>query len=102
MQKKLMIYAISSALGEIAYISLVVLIMLKSDKIFKNGLGALNVIAFLMLIVFSGAVSVALIFGKPALLYVNGKKKESLELFGLTLSWMLLFLVVCFTVMAFC
>jgi hypothetical protein len=101
-QKKLITYALASTIGEIAYISFVVLaIFLNSDKFFKNTLGAFNVIVFLMLIIFSMAVTAALIFGKPALLYVNGKKQESLELFGLTLGCMAVFLLVSLTILAF-
>lgn len=100
-QKKLITYAIASATAEIIYISFVVLaIFLNSDKFFKNTLGAFNVIVFLMLIIFSIAISTALIFGKPAMLYVNGKKQEALELFGLTLGCMAAFLAVSFVVMA--
>ncbi|HUD09533.1 MAG TPA: hypothetical protein VMR77_01870 [Patescibacteria group bacterium] len=42
-------------------------------------------IALLMLLVFSAALTGFLIFGKPAQLYVDGKKKEALSLLTYTL-----------------
>ena len=42
-------------------------------------------IAFLLLFVFSAALTGFLIFGKPAQLYVDGKKKEALSLLTYTL-----------------
>jgi hypothetical protein len=42
-------------------------------------------IALLLLLVFSAALTGFLIFGKPAQLYVDGKKKEALSLLTYTL-----------------
>jgi hypothetical protein len=42
-------------------------------------------IALLLLFVFSAALTGSLIFGKPAQLYVDGKKKEALSLLTYTL-----------------
>lgn len=42
-------------------------------------------ITILMLLVFSAAFTGFLIFGKPAQMYVDGKKKEALELLTQTL-----------------
>jgi hypothetical protein len=42
-------------------------------------------IAVLLLFVFSAALTGFLIFGKPAQLYVDGKKKEALSLLSYTL-----------------
>jgi len=50
-------------------------------------------IAILLLFVFSAALTGFLIFGKPAQLYVDGKKKEALSLLSYTL---LIFSVITF------
>jgi len=42
-------------------------------------------IAMLLLFVFSAALTGSLIFGKPALLYLDGKKKDALTLLTYTL-----------------
>lgn len=44
-------------------------------------------IALLLLLVFSAALTGFLIFGKPAQMYVDGKKKEALSLLTYTLSF---------------
>lgn len=45
-------------------------------------------IAFLMLFVFSAALTGFLIFGKPAQLYIDGKKSEALSLVFQTLAFL--------------
>lgn len=54
-------------------------------------------IAMLLLFVFSAALTGSLIFGKPALLYIDGKKKEALILLIYTL---LIFFVITFLMIA--
>jgi hypothetical protein len=43
-------------------------------------------IAFLMLFVFSAAFTGFFVFGKPTLMYLDGKKKEAVTLIGYTLT----------------
>lgn len=100
MRKKLIIYALACALGEAGYILLVALLMRNGNEIFGSNPGVLGIIAFLMLFVLSAAVSGALILGKPILLYLEGKKKEALELFGFTLGWLFLFIIILLSSMA--
>jgi len=94
MRKKLVTFGFLSALGEGVYIFLVALVMRNANKLFGNNPGVLPIIVFLMLFVLSAAISGALILGKPTLLYLEGKKREALELFGLTLGWMFVFLLI--------
>jgi len=47
-------------------------------------------VAFLLLFVLSAAVVGALVLGKPALLYLDGEKKEALRTFFYTLGFLLL------------
>lgn len=44
-------------------------------------------IAMLLLFVFSAAITGFLILGKPAQMYIDGKKKEALSLFTYTLTF---------------
>ncbi len=53
--------------------------------------------ALLLLFVFSAALTGFLIFGKPAQLYVDGKKKEALSLVTYTLA---IFFVITFVALA--
>ena len=82
------------ALGEMAYILLVALIMQNASQIFQNDQKVVGSIAFLLLFVFSASFSGAVILGKPALLYLEGKKKEAVILFGATLGWMFIFIAI--------
>jgi hypothetical protein len=100
MGKKLIIYALGCALGEAGYILLVAFLMKNANNIFGNTPGILGIIAFLMLFVLSAAVSGALVLGKPVLLYLEGKKKEALELFGLILGWLFIIMIILFLSLA--
>lgn len=90
------------ALGEGAYISLVALLMFGIQKLFgaKPDPAVIAPIAFLLLFVISAAISGALILGRPVMLYLDGKKKDALLLFGFILLWLILFLVIAFLIVA--
>lgn len=62
-------------------------------KIGKNSF--VTPIAFLFLFVFSASITGYLILGKPAQMYVDGKKKEALSLLKYTLGFFF-----CFTLVA--
>ena len=94
MNKKLVKFAFLSALGQAAYILLIALFVLYTGRLEGNEPGILPIITFLLLFVFSASLSGALILGKPILLYLEGKKKEAIMLFGLTLGWLMLFLII--------
>lgn len=98
--KKIIQQAFFLALGEAIYISLVALFMFGIQKWFgsKPDPAIIAPIFLLLLFVISAAVSGALILGKPAMLYLDGKKKDALQLFGSTLAWLAVFLLVAFIV----
>jgi hypothetical protein len=102
MDKKIIKHAFLLALGEGIYISLVALLMFTVQKLFGGKPDPVIVapIAFLLLFVISAAISGALILGRPAMLYLDGKKKDALQLFGCILAWLILFLVVAFIIVA--
>lgn len=95
MQKKLIRQSFLFALGEGVYIFLVALLMSGAERFFGNTPDnkILAPITFLLLLVLSAAISGALVLGKPVLMYMEGKKKEALTLFGLILFWLLIFFV---------
>lgn len=101
MDKKLLKWGFAASFTLGAYIFLVAAFMRCANYFFGNTPNVLGILAFLFLFVISAAVSGALIIGKPALLYLDGKKKEGIMLFGITLGWMVLFLVIIFASMAF-
>src|SRR4030042_707816 len=96
MRNKLIGQSFFFALGEGVYIFLIALLARNAEKIFGDKPAMLGIIMFLLLFVFSAALSGALILGKPILLYLEGKKREALEFFGFTLGWIFIFLLVLF------
>ncbi|HRY82245.1 MAG TPA: hypothetical protein P5232_00855 [Candidatus Moranbacteria bacterium] len=101
MRKKLIIQSLLLSLGEIIYLLFLSLLM-SNDKFFANEHNSMiSFIVVLLLFVFSAAVSGAFVLGKPAMLFLEGKKKEAMELFSYILGWMLIFLVVLFLTFAF-
>lgn len=102
MPKKLIRQAFLYALGEGIYISLVALLMFGIQKWFgaKPDPAIIAPIFLLLLFVISAAISGALILGKPVMLYLDGQKKDAITLFGYTLAWLGLFLIIAFTIVA--
>lgn len=97
LSKKSLRTAFFLALGEVAYVTLVALFFFAMEKQFSNQSdppAPFGFIIILMLFVISAAVSGALILGKPVLMYLDGKKRESMELFAFTIGWLVLFLII--------
>lgn len=80
--------AFLNALATAAYIILVGAFMYYGGqiKIGRNN-AFLAPIALLMLFVFSAALTAFLVFGRPAIWYLDGKKKDALELLFTTLAF---------------
>lgn len=94
MNKKLIKLGFFHALGQAAYIGFVALLMSGAERFLSNTPdNILMPITFLLLFVFSAAISGALILGRPILFYLDGKKKEAVELFGFTLLWLFVFFI---------
>ena len=79
-------YAAMNSLGTAAYIVFVVsLIFFFGSRFPEDGKTVFAPIAMLMLFVFSAAFTSALVFGRPVIWYLDGKKKEALSLLFYTL-----------------
>jgi len=85
-----------NALGTVAYVSLVTMVMANGERIFNSISKTLGPIAFLTLFVLSASVTGGLVLGKPVLMYVNGQKSDAVKLFIFTLSWLAAALIVLF------
>lgn len=84
-----------------AYIALVALIMANGDTLFGKKDGPLTMVAVLLLFVLSTAVMGSLIFGRPVLWYLDGRKQEALKLLGATISCLAVITVVVLATLAF-
>ena len=90
-------YAAINSIGTALYVVVV------SSFIYFLGNGFLGVkdtvlapISMLMLFVFSAALTVSLVFGRPILWYLDNKKKEALELLLSTLNLLSVITVLAF------
>jgi hypothetical protein len=78
---KILKVALMNAVGTALYITAVGVFMYYGTQVKIGRANAfLAPIAMLCLFVFSAALTGSLIFGKPALLYMDGKKKDALSL----------------------
>jgi len=77
--------AIIDSVGTAVYIILVVSFIF-SLQIFSSKPDTIIIpIAMLLLFVCSAAITGFLVFGKPVMLYIDGKKREAISLLGYTL-----------------
>lgn len=89
--------AFINSVGTFAYIILVVLFVSSLQR-FQHAEEVMFIpIAMLLLFVCSAAITGFLVFGKPVMLYIDGKKKEAVSLLGHTIGILVLLTVISFT-----
>ncbi len=88
--------AVINALATALYIALIASFLFYAPKTFGQNKAdtVLVPIVMLSLLVFSAALTGMLIFGRPALWYLDGKKKEALSLFIYTLVFFLIITII--------
>ncbi len=93
--------AFIDAIGTFLYIVLIVgFIYSLQSSIPKADDIILIPIAMLLLFVFSAGFTSSLVFGKPVLLYLEGKKKEAISMVAWTLAFLLIFTIIVFILIA--
>ena len=99
--KKLALYGFLNASGTLVYVVLVAQIMSNGSKWFGQvDNKTFTPIAVLMLFVLSAAIVGTLVLGRPALMYLDGKKTEGVKLFLYTLGWIAAFTIIAFIILA--
>lgn len=100
MNKNLIRQSFFLALSEGIYIFLVALFFFGMQKFFgdKPDPKIFAPIIGLLLLVISASISGALILGKPVILYLDGQKKEALQLFGLNIVWLVVLFIIAFII----
>ena len=91
MNKKTIKHAIIDAGVTVGYIVLLVTLIFNGGKIFGGAEPENNLlfpIVFLLLFVISAAITSFMVFGRPVMWYIDGHKKEALQLLGLTLGFL--------------
>lgn len=83
--------AFINALGTALYVVVVASFIYSLQGVFPKETNTVFIpIAMLLLFVFSAAFTGMLVFGKPIMMYLDGKKKEAFSLIGYTLGILLL------------
>jgi hypothetical protein len=99
--KKLALYGFFNAFGTVIYVSLVATIMSNGSSWFGQVDNKfLTPIAVLMLFVLSASIVGTLVLGRPALMFLDGKKTEGVKLFLYTLGWLFAFTIIAFIILA--
>ena len=80
MDKTIFKRAVVNALATAAYVTTIGLLMSHADIIFGKHDKPLTPVVVLMLLVLSAAVTASLLFGQPAMWYVDGKKKRAIHM----------------------
>jgi hypothetical protein len=96
----LSVQAFLHSAGVMAYIAFIAFLMTNAE----NWIGSMNTllgpIAFLMLFTLSAAIVGMLVFGRPVMLYLDGKRKEAMNFVGATVGFLFIEALVIFIVLA--
>ena len=85
--------------GTAAYIILIVLFVFSLQSFAQKKDTIIIPMAMLLLFVTSAAITGFLVFGKPAMLYLDGKKKEAVSLLGYTIGILFLITLIFFIIL---
>ncbi|PJA70134.1 hypothetical protein CO155_01705 [Candidatus Pacearchaeota archaeon CG_4_9_14_3_um_filter_35_19] len=89
-------WALINSIGTTLYIILIASFMYFLENVLNTKTSIFIPVVMLMLLVFSVALVGALIFGRPAIWYLEGKKKEGISLFISTRVIFLMALIIIF------
>lgn len=88
------------SIGVAVYIAAVAIFMNNANAIFGKEDTVVTSIAALLLFSLSALVVGALLIGKPIMLFLEGKKKEAVQMVFASAGWILLFFIIALVAMA--
>lgn len=91
--KTLLRCSFMNSLFVVLYTAGVVWVLSNAESIFDNASEYMIGLFMLLLFVLSAAVTGFLVLGRPALMFMDGKKKQAGMFLGATLIWLVLFLL---------
>lgn len=94
--KNIILTSLANAVGVAAYVAVVSYAMRNGERIFGQINNFLGPIAFLLMFVLSAAITGALVLGRPAMLFLDGQKKEAIKLFIYSIGWLFGIIVIIF------
>lgn len=96
MSKKIIRHAIQEALAAVIYVVLVVTWMNNAERLYERTNPIISGTAILLLLVFSAAMMGLTIFGRSIIWYLDGQKKEAVQLLFYKLGFILLVMIIVF------
>jgi hypothetical protein len=93
---KVIIRALIDAIGTVAYVVLVASFMFSLQGLSPKEDTIFVIASMLLLFVCSAAITGFLVFGKPIMLYIDGKKKEAVSLLVYTIGILFLITLIIF------
>lgn len=100
MNKKHLLYGFFHALSVAVYVGLIAVVITNSQDWFGPATDFWGPALILMLLTLSVAVVGSLIFIRPALWALDGRKKEALALLFDTLGWLAIMTIIAFIILA--
>lgn len=97
--KETLRYALINSFGTALYVAMIASLMSSMEGGFFPEKTILAPIAMLMLFVFSAAFTGFLVFGKPIMWYIDGKKKDAIALLSYTMAIFLAIIVLVWVVL---
>lgn len=88
------------SIGAAAWIAIVASFMQKANDWFGTQDSIISVTAILLLFSMSALVVGGLLIGKPIFLYIDGKKKEAVQMLLCNAGWLVLFFIVAVIIIA--
>jgi hypothetical protein len=98
--EKIVTHSLLHALMATGYVMLVSFIMQHADRLLGPDKTILAPVSVLMLFTLSAAVMASLVFGRPLMLYLDGKKKDAVKMAGGTIGFLALItlLIIAFSI----
>lgn len=93
MNKTNLKWSFVDSVGVFVYVAIVAFIMQNAEKIFGKMQNVTGPISFLLLFVLSATITGSLVLGRPVLMYLDGQKKEAIQLVLYTIGWLFLLTV---------
>ncbi len=87
-KSKLVLRSLANALGTAVYTAAMAWFLFNGQQIFGMAKSFWAPFALLLLFVISAAAVSTLMLGKPILLYLEGKKRDSVDMFLCSLTWL--------------
>ena len=93
-KKQIISVSLVHAVSVFVYTLLISWVLMNGENWFGQMNGMVGPALILLLLVLSATITGLLVLGKPAMLFLDNKKKESFQFLGFTVGWMLVIVLI--------